>query len=126
LDSLAPVIDPRAVTQKRRNVFGIVLSALISRAGKLDPVSRSVDARSSAREYRRQLRMYDPTACTDCRCVRAVLDEHHRNRDVLVRHRHAERAVVIEPIDEHPYGGKATDARQEIAADERTMSLRAS
>jgi hypothetical protein len=32
LDSLAPVIYPRAVTQKRRDVLGIVLSTLISGA----------------------------------------------------------------------------------------------
>jgi hypothetical protein len=39
LDRLAPVIDSRTVTQKRRHVLGIVLSALISSARKLDPVS---------------------------------------------------------------------------------------
>jgi TFIIF-interacting CTD phosphatase-like protein len=81
------------VAQKCGDVLGIILSTLISRAGKLDPVSRSVDARSSARKHRRQLRMRDPTACTDCRCVRAVIEEQHHDRDVLVRHRHAECTV---------------------------------
>jgi hypothetical protein len=32
--------------------------------------------------------------------------------------------AVVEPIDEHPHRGRATNARHEIAADERTMSLR--
>jgi hypothetical protein len=34
--------------------------------------------------------------------------------------------AVIEPFDEHPYDGRATDARQEIAVDERPMSIRVS
>src|SRR6516225_5632350 len=34
--------------------------------------------------------------------------------------------AVVEPIDEHPDCDRATDARKEIAADERTMSLRVS
>jgi hypothetical protein len=31
--------------------------------------------------------------------------------------------AVVEPIDEHPDRGMPTDARKEIAADERTMSI---
>jgi len=34
--------------------------------------------------------------------------------------------AVVQPIDEHPDHGGTTDARKEIAADERTMSLRVS
>ena len=34
--------------------------------------------------------------------------------------------AVVEPIDEHPDRGRATDARQEIAASERTTSFRVS
>ena len=93
LGSLASVVYSRAMPQKRRDVLGIVLSTLISGARKLDPSSRSVGTSPSAREHRRQFWMHDPTACPDCRCVRAALEEHRHNRDVLVRHRDADCAV---------------------------------
>src|SRR4029077_6520928 len=34
--------------------------------------------------------------------------------------------AVIEPVDQHPDPGGAADSRKEVAADERTMSLRVS
>ena len=48
LDSLASVIDARAVPQQGRDVRGIVLSTLISGARKLDPSSRPVDTSAGA------------------------------------------------------------------------------
>jgi hypothetical protein len=70
-----------------------ILSTLISGARKLDPVLRSVDARSRARKHRRELRMHNPTPCGDGRCIRAMLEEHRDDRDILLCHRYADCAL---------------------------------
>ena len=90
----ALVIDPRTVTEKSCQVFRIVFSTLVSGARDPDPISRSVDARSGAREHRRKLRMQHPTPWSNCRCVSAKVKELGNDGAVLALHRESERALA--------------------------------
>jgi hypothetical protein len=90
------IVDPRTVTEKSRHVFRIVFSTLISGARDPDPISRSVDTHSGAREHRRKLRMQRPAPWADCRCVSAKVKELGNAGDALAFHRQSERALAAE------------------------------
>jgi hypothetical protein len=82
-DKPVEVRRTHAMTKQRGNVLWIVLSGLIPRARQPDPRSRSIDACSSAREHRRELRMNNPTSRANARRVSPVLEQHRDHRNVV-------------------------------------------
>jgi len=81
----APVIGTRAMTKERGDKLRIVSSTLISSAREPDPGTRSIDARSSAREQLRELGVENPTPRPDARRVGAMIKQHPDHRDALAR-----------------------------------------
>jgi hypothetical protein len=82
----APVVDTRAVTQQRHDKVGVILAPLVAGAREPDPRPRSIDARTCAREDRRQLGMKNPAAGADRCRVRSLVEQHDKHCYTLSRH----------------------------------------